>query len=188
MEMNEQEKRENVIRELQEAVDWLSTETSLTIVDQRVVRDALTLLKAQEPRVMTPEEVRALLAMPDILPRSGDNGDETVKCTKVNCPMQAGTKTDNCGENCQWRTTAKTGDLISRTASIEAIKPLLYSGNCVSTLINMPAVDAVPVVHGRWVYEYGDPMLMPCSVCGYQVYRYSNTHYCPNCGAKMDGE
>ena len=36
-------------------------------------------------------------------------------------------------------------DLISRAAAIEAIKPILYSGNCVSTLINMPAIDAIPV-------------------------------------------
>ena len=41
--------REEVIKGLQEAVDWLSTETSLTVVDQWVVRDALALLKAQEP-------------------------------------------------------------------------------------------------------------------------------------------
>ena len=46
--MTDQEKREKVIEGLQEAVDWLSTETSLTVVDQWVVRDALALLKAQE--------------------------------------------------------------------------------------------------------------------------------------------
>ena len=40
--------REKVIKGLQEAVDWLSTETSLTVVDQWVVRDALALLKEQE--------------------------------------------------------------------------------------------------------------------------------------------
>ena len=49
--------REKVIWGLQEAVDWLSTETSLTVVDQWVVRDALALLEAQEVRVMTLEEV-----------------------------------------------------------------------------------------------------------------------------------
>lgn len=49
--------REKVIKGLQEAVDWLSTETSLTVVDQWIVRDALTLLKAQEPRVMTHYEM-----------------------------------------------------------------------------------------------------------------------------------
>ena len=41
--------KEKVIKGLQEAVDWLSTETSLTVVDQWVIRDALALLKAQEP-------------------------------------------------------------------------------------------------------------------------------------------
>ena len=41
--------REKVIKGLQEAVDWLSTETSLTVIDQWVVRDALALLEAQEP-------------------------------------------------------------------------------------------------------------------------------------------
>ena len=52
----------------------------------------------------------------------------------------------------------------------------------------LPAVDAAPVVHGRWVYEHGDPVMMPCSVCGYQIFRYNNTRYCPNCGARMDGD
>ena len=51
--------REKVIKGLQEAVDWLSTETSLTVIDQWVVRDALALLKAQEPRVMTLEEAKS---------------------------------------------------------------------------------------------------------------------------------
>lgn len=36
-------------------------------------------------------------------------------------------------------------DLISRAAAIDAIKPLLYCGDFVSTLIQLPAVDAVPV-------------------------------------------
>ena len=43
------DKLENVIKGLEEAVDWLSTETSFTVVDQWVVRDALELLKAQKP-------------------------------------------------------------------------------------------------------------------------------------------
>ena len=48
--------REKVIKELEEAVDWLSTETSLTVVYQWVVRDALALLKAQDP--VTPRTSR----------------------------------------------------------------------------------------------------------------------------------
>ena len=59
----------------------------------------------------------------------------------------------------------------------------------ITDLVNgIPAVDAAPVKHGRWVDEYDDPMMVPCSVCGYEVYRYNTTHYCPDCGARMDGE
>jgi hypothetical protein len=49
-----------------------------------------------------------------------------------------------------------------------------------------PAVmDAVPVVHGRWG-ENGD-----CSDCGFRPWYERDIHtlsYCPNCGAKMDGD
>lgn len=55
-----------------------------------------------------------------------------------------------------------------------------------------PIVDAVPVVHGRWeCREAGDEnTLRICSVCGdWQIhYRKYLPKYCPNCGAKMDGE
>lgn len=40
-------KREKVIKGLEEAVDFISTETSMTVIEQWVVRDALALLKAQ---------------------------------------------------------------------------------------------------------------------------------------------
>ena len=52
---------------------------------------------------------------------------------------------------------------------------------------NSPTVDAVEVVHGRWV-DNGIPesMLSGCSVCGFTCGAYS-FNYCPNCGAKMDG-
>ena len=47
-----------------------------------------------------------------------------------------------------------------------------------------PAVDAAPVVDGRWgCYEpYSDGYR--CSVC--KITHRSCTAYCPNCGAKMD--
>ena len=48
----------------------------------------------------------------------------------------------------------------------------------------MPTVDAVPVVHGRWKGAgTGDYY---CSVCQQLV--NPRTNYCPNCGAKMDGD
>lgn len=49
-------------------------------------------------------------------------------------------------------------------------------------------VDAVEVVHGRWV-DNGIPesILSGCSVCGFSC-GASTFNYCPNCGAKMDGD
>lgn len=63
-----------------------------------------------------------------------------------------------------------------------------------------PTVDAEPVRHGRWI-EMERGHYFKCSLCrnpipykfGWRLYngvilnkRYYN--YCPNCGAKMDGE
>lgn len=59
------------------------------------------------------------------------------------------------------------------------------------------ALDAVEVVHGRWVLVSkgnfspgGLEIEEKCSECGRYVYRYEDQpqdNYCPNCGAKMDG-
>lgn len=59
------------------------------------------------------------------------------------------------------------------------------------SLADVPTVDAVEVVHGRWEYHWFDSY---CSVCGWEnradrVTRCRDDYpYCPNCGAKMDGE
>ena len=59
-------------------------------------------------------------------------------------------------------------------------------------------VEAVEVVHGEWEViedDYFDLVELKCSVCGeswgfegYEDCIPQNYHYCPNCGAKMDGE
>lgn len=55
-----------------------------------------------------------------------------------------------------------------------------------------PTVDAVPVRHGRWEKVIPSKSAakwstqVSCSVChrkGYTLY-----NYCPNCGARMDGD
>ena len=59
----------------------------------------------------------------------------------------------------------------------------------------LSTVDAVEVVHGYWVLldECANEGVY-CSVCHKKVYsaNYANqkikSNYCPNCGAKMDGE
>lgn len=56
----------------------------------------------------------------------------------------------------------------------------------------MTAADVAPVVHGKWLkpeYEYHVGI---CSLCGCvplkPAFRSTPYNYCPNCGAKMDGE
>ena len=57
----------------------------------------------------------------------------------------------------------------------------------IADLADAPTVDAVPVRHGRWIdaREYcGDYMCSNCEA----LYGTNKFNYCPNCGAKMDGE
>ena len=67
----------------------------------------------------------------------------------------------------------------------------------------IPAADVAPVVHGAWVY---DPNANDWGIGGYicsecksknnnlpftrmkLVKMFSGSEYCPNCGAKMEGE
>ena len=57
---------------------------------------------------------------------------------------------------------------------------------------NAPTVDAVEVVHGHWIETEEGTI---CSEChehpfsdGYFAIANYNGDWCPNCGAKMDGE
>lgn len=51
---------------------------------------------------------------------------------------------------------------------------------------NIPAADVAPVAHGEWVYDEFD--IPHCSECGHEVMPNLISPFCPNCGAKMDGE
>ena len=51
-----------------------------------------------------------------------------------------------------------------------------------------PTIDAVPVVHGRWVYGVTlNHEWRKCSECLVSQEIFGCFTYCPNCGAKMDG-
>ena len=53
-------------------------------------------------------------------------------------------------------------------------------------IMSIPSADVAPVRHGRWIEcNYG--LTFECSECKYPT-EYSLTNYCPNCGAKMDGD
>lgn len=64
-----------------------------------------------------------------------------------------------------------------------------------------PTIDAVEVVHGEWIgYNAdkgsdwlrfdGEPIFLVCNKCHGMVMNNASLHwnFCPNCGAKMDGE
>lgn len=93
----------------------------------------------------------------------------------------------------------------ANTADVESI-PCYYGGHCTTEdvqewLNEQPTVDAMEVVHGRWIMdEYKHQYC--CSVCGtvqpydsiedyidpdILYYDYWDCNYCPYCGAKMDG-
>lgn len=103
-------------------------------------------------------------------------------------------------------------DLIPRAAAIEAFDDERVDRNygdvspesVIEVIESIPAVDAAPVVHGRWVKvpgyatPGGDPVWR-CSECGKGVHVYGIEHgtygaevadgqwvSCPNCGAMMD--
>ncbi len=63
--------------------------------------------------------------------------------------------------------------------------------DCVRRIRDIPAADVQPVKHGRWIdknpQDKYDPRCI-CSVCGSVEFPLSRHKYCPNCGAKMDGE
>lgn len=55
---------------------------------------------------------------------------------------------------------------------------------------DMPAVDAKPVRHGRWItnFETDEGRSLRCSKCRmvFWVGHGRDGNYCPNCGARMD--
>ena len=61
------------------------------------------------------------------------------------------------------------------------------------TLLDLPTIDAVPVVHGKWVVRHfvteGNGVDIPfCTACEKPNRFPQKTAFCPNCGAIMDGE
>lgn len=56
-------------------------------------------------------------------------------------------------------------------------------------ILEAPAADVAPVVHGRWIDPEDDDggTLWHCSKCGYPVKTIAkpNCNYCPKCGCKM---
>lgn len=88
---------------------------------------------------------------------------------------------------------------IARLTKVEVTNRLATMTDAKREIAEMPAADVAPVVHGKWIIGTGDDEFdVKCPKCGWDdifevagiaaVKRISETmHYCPNCGAKMDG-
>lgn len=55
--------------------------------------------------------------------------------------------------------------------------------------LDISTIEAVPVVHGEWIYEN---YTWHCGVCGFHPFKgyipkEPGFNFCPNCRAKMDG-
>lgn len=92
-------------------------------------------------------------------------------------------------------------EYIKREAAIKAMEKADYTAiaddadSCKADYLreiieSVPAADVAPVVHGRC--EQTEAPFMneceDCSVCGYRTVWGHRFNYCPNCGAKMDGD
>lgn len=72
-----------------------------------------------------------------------------------------------------------------------------HTSKDVRRLLSIPAADVAPVVHGRWIHSRYENCseqfeLVKCSQCNHEAYAMAfyvrNGNYCPNCGARMDGD
>ena len=94
-------------------------------------------------------------------------------------------------------------DLIDREKLVQEIKSQsnrLCLGNIstsdidvediVQLIVDAPTVEAEPVRHGKWVNKNWNWYCSECDKPGYKghIPAEPDLDYCPNCGAKMDGE
>lgn len=92
-------------------------------------------------------------------------------------------------------------EYIERAAAIAWFMPYAHTGESIeadvviSDIKGMKAADVAPVVHGRWaIDEFG----CFCTACREYTADIETgedcqlvpmrSHYCPNCGARMDGD
>ena len=87
---------------------------------------------------------------------------------------------------CQFRGKHEVAEVNGKLSSV-----ILYGD-----IVNAPTVDAVEVVHGRWIASgCGFDCCSECRKVYADVYLTemgikprTQFNYCPNCGAKMDGD
>lgn len=87
-------------------------------------------------------------------------------------------------------------EYIEREYAVDAVLDVYYDTPDINlsgekfedAILKIPAADVAPVRHGRWI-KYQIPPIICCSNCDWATdVEEKNFQYCPNCGAKMDGE
>lgn len=85
-------------------------------------------------------------------------------------------------------------DYISRQAAKAALQEKVFHNltdefyGAMQVIDELPLADVVPVIHGMWEkIPYSFAGGYRCSCCGQKTME-NFWLYCPNCGAKMDGE
>ena len=86
-------------------------------------------------------------------------------------------------------------EYIERRAANDAVTDAIWHGkrsmyDVASAINSVPNADVAPVRHGHWGTHSDRPDSLICSVCkcGFDMWKHDPHNYCPNCGAKMDGE
>ena len=74
---------------------------------------------------------------------------------------------------------------------VNNLPPMLNKADVDNNLRLLPSADVQPLRHGHWIDETFKPtglVFHPyvCDQCG--CHSESNFTYCPDCGARMDGE
>jgi len=93
---------------------------------------------------------------------------------------------------------ALNGAIANSRISLHAMRLKMRVSDILLILKSAPTIDAVPVVHAEWRYTIR-PMpsratytgLLNCPKCNGVFERLTGRKifsYCPNCGAKMDGD
>lgn len=84
-------------------------------------------------------------------------------------------------------------EYIDREAYIKTVKDIPMWGSVAAMMADcVPAADVVEVKHGEWIWSEENEcwVCRCCEMSALNNYRGNSTasNYCPNCGARMDGE
>ena len=89
------------------------------------------------------------------------------------------------------------GDYINRKAFLEHMSHTNRYFDVKFDIDEFPAADVAPVRHGKWAHSRYENCseqfeIVKCSCCGHEAYAMAfyvrGGNYCPNCGARMDGD